>query len=135
MSIKEQMESAKAYIADGQYDKARKILKKIEHPTAEKWLRQLNDKYPQKKSYGKMRAFNPLLRALFNVWIAFALLILFFTVLRLGTQSVVNDTFLNSFDDTILRLVALSGAWWLTLFLRRYFRQQLALSDKDKNNG
>jgi cobalamin biosynthesis protein CobD/CbiB len=50
MSVKEQMAIAKAYIKDKQYDKARKILKGIQHPTAEKWLNQLNKKYPQKVS-------------------------------------------------------------------------------------
>jgi hypothetical protein len=44
--LKEQIATAKAYIKDREYDKAREILKQIEHPTAQKWLNQLDKKYP-----------------------------------------------------------------------------------------
>lgn len=49
MSIKEQMGAAKAYIQAEEYEKARGILKDIKHPTAEKWLDQLNRQHPPKK--------------------------------------------------------------------------------------
>ncbi len=46
--MEDKMRSAKAYVQDGQIDKARKILKSIHHPTAEKWLKQLDEKHPPK---------------------------------------------------------------------------------------
>jgi hypothetical protein len=49
---KEMMQSAKAYIKSGQYNKARSILIKIDHPTADKWLAQLNKKHPKPKQRG-----------------------------------------------------------------------------------
>jgi len=50
MSTKERMKSAKAYINDGQRDKARKILKTVNHPTARQWLQQLDETHPVKSN-------------------------------------------------------------------------------------
>lgn len=43
---KELMESAKAYIQRKQYDDARRILLKIDHPTAKDWLLKLDELSP-----------------------------------------------------------------------------------------
>lgn len=50
MSINEQMAAARAYIEAGQYDDARRILKKVDHPKAKEWLRKLNEKHPPKRT-------------------------------------------------------------------------------------
>lgn len=42
--MQEKLEAAREYIKLKQYDKARAILEKIEHPTADKWLKQLNER-------------------------------------------------------------------------------------------
>lgn len=42
-TMKEQIQSARAYIKAKQYDDARRILKKIDHPTAKEWLRKIDE--------------------------------------------------------------------------------------------
>jgi len=56
-TIKEQMASAKAYIQNEQYDDARRILRTIDHPTAQQWLAKLNDKHPPQRQRHKLVLF------------------------------------------------------------------------------
>ena len=42
---------AKQYIRLSEYDKARRILKGMQHPTADKWLRNLNRRHPPKNQW------------------------------------------------------------------------------------
>lgn len=45
-TMKEQVESAKAYIKAKQYDDARRILKQVDHPIAKKWLAKIDELSP-----------------------------------------------------------------------------------------
>lgn len=50
MSLKDQFESARAYISAGDYDNARRILRKVDHPKAKEWLERLDRQHPPKRS-------------------------------------------------------------------------------------
>lgn len=52
MSIKEQLAHAKSYIQAKEYDKARRILQGMNHPTATKWLQRLDTLAPPAKPSG-----------------------------------------------------------------------------------
>lgn len=47
MSLKDQFTSAKAYIDAGDYDRARRILRSIDHPKAKEWLERLDRQRPR----------------------------------------------------------------------------------------
>lgn len=51
-TMQEQMQSAKAYIKAKQWDDARRVLKKIDHPTAKEWLKKVNELSPPKPTVG-----------------------------------------------------------------------------------
>lgn len=57
MSLQDQMQSAKAYIKAKDYDSARRILKKIDHPTANAWLAKIDTLSPPKPPFYKTPLF------------------------------------------------------------------------------
>ena len=88
------MMEAKKYIELQEYDKARKILKGVQHPKAQEWLSKIDQRYPEKKT-----AFDWKL-PLFVVSLSIALVIVIgvaFSVLQDNSSS---DTGINTVDNS-----------------------------------
>lgn len=80
MKTREKMLQARDLIKKEQYDKARKVLKNIDHPTAQSWLAKLNEIAPPKAS-------NRGWHISFGAMVALVVVILVVGVLAIGMQS------------------------------------------------
>lgn len=68
MTFEEQIEAAKLYVKQGDYSSARRILKRLDHPVAKTYLKQLNAKHPP-GLYERYRLFLLLALATLLIWL------------------------------------------------------------------